>query len=49
MIDWKLKIDNAKDLYQIYWDGNHKYIRIYGYYYDEGQDNGNGTTRFVEY
>ena len=50
MIDWKSKIDNAKDFYQIYWSGGNKYIRINGYYYDEGQDNGDGkTTRLVEY
>lgn len=49
MIDWKSKIDNAKDFYQIYWDGNNKYIRIYGYYYDEGEDDGKGSTRLVEY
>ena len=50
MIDWKSKIDNAKDFFQIYWDGDHKYIRLDGYYYDEGQDNGDGkTTRLVEY
>lgn len=41
----------AADFYQIEWDeiDNCKYIHIDGYYFDEGQDNGKGTSRLVQY
>lgn len=40
----------AADFYQIYKDDNNrKWIKIDGYFYDEGDDNGKGTSRCVEY
>lgn len=38
-----------RDFYQIEMEDNEKYIHIMGYFYDEGQDYGNGTSRCVEF
>lgn len=40
----------VKDYYQIEWWGDKKYIHCMGYFYDEGDDAGEGrTSRLVEY
>lgn len=48
-IDKKKLLDDAVDFYQIYMNGGIKWIKLDGYFYDEGQDNGSGTSRIVEY
>lgn len=38
-----------KDYYSIEYYGGEKYIVFHGFYYDTGEDCGNGTSRLVEY
>ena len=38
-----------KEFYWIEYQGGEKYVRVVGYFYDEGEDNGHGTARCVEY
>ncbi len=47
--DKKAILNKASDFYQIYWSGDTKWIRVCEYYYDEGEDDGNGSSRCVEY
>lgn len=51
MIDKKAILENASDFYRIYLDDitGKKMIQVYGYYYDNGEDDGLGTSRYVEY